>query len=99
MSSLTYKLNDITARMNKLREKATKYCNRSREMKKAVKSRDLTISNLRARWHKLTASHAQEISTLKEEHLDNMQADKKKIEQLEYQVTQLAQADDAKKNS
>ena len=108
-----YKLNYLTARLDKWKIKSAKYSARLREMKKALKSRDLTITNLRAKWHGSRDIHQQEINILNEKYFETIQAEKKKVEQLEHQVSQLKQADellecqvrqlkqsdDAKKNS
>ena len=108
-----YKLNYLTGRIDKWKAKSTKYCDLSREMKKALKSRDLTITNLRAKCHGSRDIHKQEINSLNEKYFEIIQAEKNKVEQLEHQVSQLKQADellecqvrqlkqsdDAKKNS
>ena len=92
-----YKLNYLTARVDKWKIKSAKYSERLREMKKALKSRDLTITNLRAKWHGSRDIHKQEINILNEKYFEIIQAGKKKVEQLEHQVSQLKQSDDAKK--
>lgn len=89
MSSIAYQINLILTRARKWKDKASYNSYKWRESKKAIKSRDITIANLRAKTSALKYRHEQDkqdfknqLDKIKKMNDEEMAALKNQIDQL-----------------